>query len=458
MHYPVRAEETQVRAALIGAGHYGVALLCQARAIPGLDMRVVCERTMQQALAAFAHAGIDESEVVCADSAADALRAYERGRWIAVEDASLIMGLPLDVVVECTGDAEAGARHAVAALDAGKHAAMITKEADCAVGPLLKRRADAAGLVYTAVDGDQHGLLMGLVRWARGLGLEVVCGGKALDAEFVYDPEAGTVSDGKRGFLPDDAARATLAPIESPDCAQKAQARRQALSELEFTATFDLAELTIAANATGLVPERPELNAFALRTTEIPRVLCPEEAGGALKHRGAIEAVTQLRGPHEAGLGGGVFVVVACENAYSQNILVTKGLHGDASGEYALICRPYHLCGVETPVSVINAGLGRATGADVYNPRFDLSAVAVSDLAEGAVIAHDGDERVRGRITPAAPAKVGNLIPLYLALGHPLRTAVPAGTVLTVDMFEPPDDSLLWRLREEQDAAFLARG
>jgi predicted homoserine dehydrogenase-like protein len=46
-------------------------------------------------------------------------------------------------------------------------------------------------------------------------------------------------------------------------------------------------------------------------------------------------------------------------------------------------------------------------------------------------------------------------IPLHLANGNRLKVDVPAGTVLTVEMVEPPVDSALWALRVEQGCHFL---
>lgn len=79
------------------------------------------------------------------------------------ENYELLTDVPLDVVVECTGNPEAGARHAELAIKHGKHVAMVNKEADSVVGPMLSRLADKTGVIYTPVDGDQHGLLIGLV-------------------------------------------------------------------------------------------------------------------------------------------------------------------------------------------------------------------------------------------------------------------------------------------------------
>ena len=41
------------------------------------------------------------------------------------------------------------------------------------VGPFLRRTADAAGVVYTMVDGDQPAVTWNIVEWARSLGLEL---------------------------------------------------------------------------------------------------------------------------------------------------------------------------------------------------------------------------------------------------------------------------------------------
>src|SRR6185436_4191017 len=119
--------------------------------------------------------GVPDEAIRLCDSRRAALCAFETGKRVIVADPLLLMDLPLDVIVEATGHPEAGARHAEAAIRHGRHVAMVNKEADATVGPILKRLADEARVVYTAVDGDQHGLLMGLVDWARRLGLEVLC-------------------------------------------------------------------------------------------------------------------------------------------------------------------------------------------------------------------------------------------------------------------------------------------
>ena len=120
--------------------------------------------------------------------------ALELGKRVALADASLIAEIPVDIVVEATGNPEAAAQVGLAALSAGKHLAMVSKEADSVIGPELARRARRDGLVSTPVDGDQPSLLIGLLSWARLLGLKVVSAGKSSEYDFIYDRVHGTVS------------------------------------------------------------------------------------------------------------------------------------------------------------------------------------------------------------------------------------------------------------------------
>ena len=51
---------------------------------------------------------------------------------------------------------------------------LVNAELDATVGPILKRRADAAGVVITNTDGDEPGVTMNLLRYVRTIGLEPV--------------------------------------------------------------------------------------------------------------------------------------------------------------------------------------------------------------------------------------------------------------------------------------------
>jgi predicted homoserine dehydrogenase-like protein len=455
-----------VRAGLIGAGHFATAIVTQSVAIRRMDLPVVAEVDVDLARKAFRLAGYAEEDIALCSSRSQALAALERGQRVVLPDAMLMMDLPIDVVIECTGVPEAAARYCEAAIRQGKHVANVTKEMDVVIGPILKHLADQAGVVYSTVDGDQPGLLIGLVEWARELGLEVLSGGKSIDGEFTYDAEAKRLVFNGHPVALDTAGAHLFDPIE-PGRAERVLAGRTALLPSPLTED-DMAELGIVANATGLMPEAGGPYAPPLRTPEIPEVLCPIEEGGILHQRGVIDAVVTLHGPHEAGMGGGVFVVVGCENDYSRYILTMKGLIANQRRTTMLIYRPFHLCGVEAPMTALCAALLKIpTGATDPQPRVDVVARAVRNIAAGEPAGYElgdvGEEesmreylaRVQPAMHTAGPVRGTQPLPLFMGSGARLKVDVPEGTTITADMVDRPADSRLWALRAEQDKLFF---
>lgn len=453
----VRAPQRPVRAGLIGSGTFGTGILAQVASVPLLEVPAVADSDLDAARRAYGRAGVPDEAIVVCDSRGAALSALEAGKRVITADALLLMELPLEVIVEATGQPEAGARHAEAAIRHGRHVAMVNKEADVTVGPILKRLADEAGVVYTAVDGDQHGLLIGLVAWARRLGLEVLCGGKSRDREIVCDRYAGTFSSGSRQIPLTAEEAGMFEPLSAGEAERYLAARRERLGAWSRIGNWDLVELVIAANATGLAPDLPSgVHCPAVSISEIPYVLCPTEMGGILRSRGVIDAVTCLRQPHEAGLGGGVFLVVTAANDAAREVL-DGGVCQNGDGTATLITRPYHLLGIEAINSILIAGLlGVATGAVDYQPRFDVLIRATRDLEAGTVLGGDHSPEIEAFIGPAAPLADGRPLPTHLANGNPLTRPVPRGTVITREMVVAPADSPLWALRARQDACFFS--
>lgn len=448
-----------VKAAVIGTGHFATATVTQAQSMRRLQVAAVADLNVDAAKSAYFKAGLSENDLRVCETRGEALKALEQGLRVIVRDSSLLMDLPLDVIMEATGNPEAAARHAVAAIGQGKQVVMATKETDCAVGPILNYLASRAGVVYTQADGDQHGMLIALIDWARELGLEILTAGKARDSEFLYDHQNGVVTCGSHSVHLSEEEKSWLAPIKNGREAEFVEARHRILKELPQVAGYDVSELCIAANATGLEIEVDALLCPVLHTPEIPRVLCPREEGGIVSKSGVIDAVTSLHYPEEAHLGGGVFMTVRCQSEYSRHILATKGCLSNHSGDVSLVYRPYHLCGVETPITLLCAGLlGLSTGVSKeYRLQYDMVAKARRDLKAGETIDNDHSPDLQALIKPASPLGGAHPLPFHLGVGHQLREAVPAGTVITADMVEAPTDSQLWQLRQQQDKVFQSR-
>jgi predicted homoserine dehydrogenase-like protein len=93
-----------------------------------------------------------------------------------------------------------------------------------------------------------------------------------------------------------------------------------------------------------------------------------------------------------------------------------------------------------------------------YRPVCDLVAKAEIDLPAGHVLDIVGTRHAVPGLEPllmdAMPAEGSNPLPYYMAVGRRLARPVKAGEFITADAVEPPGQSVLWRLRAEQDAAF----
>jgi len=447
-----------VRAGLIGTGTYGISLLAQVRHINGLEISFVCDRDLSAARTACRAADIPEERIAVCDSRAAIHKALARDMHIITADADLLFDAPLDVIVECTGHPESGARHAESALRNGKHVAMVNKETDSVVGPRLHQLADRQGVVYTPVDGDQHGLLIGLVGWARQIGLEVVCGGKARADDYVFDQNRRIIRYASQSITLSADQCTALKKHRLNDTTPAMANRKALLADLPGAGAADLCESVIAANATGLVPDIPTLHAPIARITEIAEVLCGQDHGGLLRGSGKIDVIGCLRRPDEAGMNGGVFVVVSGKNAAAWKLLTEKGLTSNHRGTCGLVYRPYHLLGVETPISILCAGLlKKTTGSTSFRLAHDLVARTTRNIKKGTVIRSihaKADPMLEPLIIPSATATSGNPIPFYMAVNNRLNTEVPAGTMLTANMIEPPAASRLWVLRREMEKNF----
>src|SRR6185312_16715138 len=120
-------------------------------------------------------------------AAATIAEAYKQRTTLVTDDAHALIADPrVEVIVEATGVPGAGIRHALLAIAHGKHIVMVNVEADAVAGPLLARRAQSAGVVYSLAWGDQPALICEHVDWARAAGFKVICAGKGTRYEPHY--------------------------------------------------------------------------------------------------------------------------------------------------------------------------------------------------------------------------------------------------------------------------------
>ena len=446
-----------VNAGLIGCGDFGTTIVTQSYTAPRMRLRIIAELKPERAVHAWTLAGVSQGDIIVCDTPGQARLSYNAGKHVVVRDASILTDIAPDVVVCCTRSPESGARFAKAAIDAGSHVVMVDKEADGVVGPTLKHMADSKGLVYTTDDGDEPGLLMGMVNWARSIGMEVLAGGNVHEAMF--DPDSQTLTSRDRTVRLTDAQMKYMERVNPGNLRETIYARR------EMTQAFRIDEecgdpychMAIAANGTGLAPDRAQPLRPLVYWDELPGVLAPRDMGGIVDNvRGAVDIPTIIRRKGDPPYGGSVYTVITCPNKYAMEKMRSKGLITNHDVTAGLLYRPYHLCGAETAMSILCAGLLKLpTGSANIRQNVDIICSARRHMRKGEIVGPAGDSGWNRDFCCSLAKGVrlsdGNPIPFYMMEGNRLAADVPEGAVITAGMLDRRPDSVLWQLRREQD-------
>ncbi len=171
------ADGRPIRVGLVGAGFMGRAVALQlCRPMPGMRLVAIANRTLAHAQQAWAAAV--QANATIARTQRELDEAISAARPVVTNDAALVSRAPeIDVIIETTSDIETSAQLVLDAISARKHVVHMNAQLDATVGPLLKSRAEVAGVVYSGCDGDEPAVAMNLVRHVRTLGFQVVMAG-----------------------------------------------------------------------------------------------------------------------------------------------------------------------------------------------------------------------------------------------------------------------------------------
>ncbi|HEY5795891.1 MAG TPA: flagellar biosynthesis protein FlgA [Bosea sp. (in: a-proteobacteria)] len=450
-----------IETCLVGSGGFGRSYLAQARKIPLVNARIAVDMTAEAAGRAFEAAGYAKAEIVLCETPEQAKAAWDAGHCVAAGRLETVLALPFQLLAEATGSPEAATRHALMAIEARRHVALVSKEADSVVGPGLAFLAREKGVVVTPVDGDQPSLLIALASWAEVLGLEIIAAGKSSEYDFVFDPATGSVTcNGVTQILP-ELKQHWLGGTPSAVVRTAAERARILGQAFPLRAVPDLCEMTLVANALGFSADAAAFHAPPARIPEIADLFADKAQGGLMSGERRIDVFHHLRLAEEASFAGGVFIVVRCDNAETWEMLAGKGHVVGHDGKTAMIYLPRHLLGVEVATSILDAvGLGRSGYGEDYRPRQDLVAVAQRDLAAGTVLTMGGHHHsiadVGAEVRPATALAQESPAPFYLVADRKLVRAVKAGDAILLGDVEIAADSSLLAMRRRQDAIFAA--
>jgi predicted homoserine dehydrogenase-like protein len=427
-----------IRVGLIGAGKFGTMFLAQALRTPGMHLMAVADLAPARARDAMTRVGWPAERI----AAASLDQAYDKGITFIGDDAAAAIAAPqIEVVIDATGVPAAGIRHALLAIEHGKHIVMVNVEADVLAGPLLAERAAKAGVVYSMAYGDQPALIAELVDWARAAGFEVVAAGKGTKYLPIYHASTPETVWSYYGLTPE-------------------QARLGGMNSQMFNSFLDGTksgiEMAAVANATGLAPAKGGLRFPPCGVDDLPRLLHPG-AGGLLDHKGQPEVVSSLERdgrPVFRDLRWGVYVVFEAASDYIARCFSEYGMVTDPSGRYFTLYKRWHLIGLEVGVSVASVALrGEATGvAQAWHA--DVVATAKRDLHAGEVLDGEGGYTVWGKLLPAATSRAIDGLPLALAHGVTLKRKVAKGDTVRFADVAIDTASRAYGLRREMERRF----
>ncbi|MGH8758324.1 MAG: NAD(P)H-dependent oxidoreductase [Burkholderiales bacterium] len=436
------AQGKRLRVGLIGAGKFGAMYLAQVPKTPGLHLAGIADLSPQNARTNLERVGWN-AERYAAPSLDAALSS---GLTHVGEDWQALVAHPaVDIIVEATGDPIAAVEHALVAFGHGKHVVMVTVEADAMCGPLLARRAQEAGVVYSLAYGDQPALICDLVDWARAAGFKVVAAGRGHKWLPHFAQSTPETVWGYYGLTPE-------------------QARIGGLNPKMFNSFLDgskpAIESTAVCNATGLTPAPWGLKFPPASVDDIPTVMRPVSEGGHLHHKGQVEVVSSLEAdgrviPYDIRFG--VWVVFEGETEYIRNCFKEYMVRTDSSGRYACLYKRWHLIGLEVGISVASVGLRREPTGCPTGFRADVVATAKRDLKPGEILDGEGGYTVVGKLMPAqASLRLGGLS-LGLAHGVKLLKPVAAGQPLCWTDVAVDESSYAVKVRREMERLFASQ-
>lgn len=415
---------TPIRVSLIGAGQMGKDIVAQISEMKGISCDVIVDINTDIALDALKQAEY-QGEIIVTDSVDEADEAIRAGKKVVSTNYKVaVMAEQIQSVIDATGSPEMGARVTMDCIRYKKHIVMMNVECDITIGPILRQLCEKAGIVYSLTAGDEPGSIIEVYRFAKALGFEVVAAGKGKNnpLDFYANP-------GQEEWKSKAAAR-DMNP-------------RMLIEFVDGSKT--MIEMCAVSNATGLIPDVRGMHGPQCNVKDLAKVFSLKEQGGILDKTGVVDY----------GLGDinpGVFVIVTTQNKRIIDGLVQRDM---GTGPNYLLYRPYHLCSIETPITAVQAVLyGESTAHPMDHLVSECITIAKTDLKAGQRLDAIGEYCYRATIELADVAREGNMLPVGLAKGAVLKTDVAKDEVITYDMVELDNSSVLLQLRRMQDQMY----
>jgi predicted homoserine dehydrogenase-like protein len=402
---------------MVGAGATGRAIALQlGTPVPGMRLVAVANRTPEHGERALREAGVEKWSRV--ESASRAEASISRGVPVLTDDPSVLTRCDaIDLLIEVTGTVEPAARIVLDAFDHGKHVVLVNAELDSLIGPILKVKADKAGVVVTHTDGDEPGVAMTLLRYLRTLGLQTVAAGNIKGmVDYYRNPET-----------------------------QRAFAEKHGQDVKKVTSFADSTKLsmetTVLSNATGFhVGRRGMYGPACVDVREVAGLLPSDQ----MLETGLVDYALGAA-PHT-----GAFVVVHEPSPLKQVQLAYYKL-GD--GPFYVFYTPFHLPHLQIASTIGRLAVYRdATVAPIGGPVCEVVSVAKRDLKAGERLDGIGGFCTYGLIDNTSAARAMSALPIGLSEGRVLCRDIAKDEVVSFNDVEATPEGIVEKLWKEQSA------
>ena len=405
-----------IRVGMVGAGATGRAIALQlGTPVTGIRLVAISNRTLEHAERAYREAGIQNWLRVTSVKEADTAIAH--GQAILTDDPSVLTACnAIDLLIEVTGSVEPAARVVLQAFERGKHVVLVNAELDSFIGPILKHKADQAGVVVTHTDGDEPGVAMTLLRYLRTLGLCTVAAGNLKGMVDYY---------------------------RNPDT-QKAFAAKNDQDVKKVTSFADSTKLsmeaTVLANATGFHAGRRGMYGPECKEVREMANLLPADQ---MLSTGLVDYALGAS-PYT-----GAFVIVH-EDSPLKKVQLAYYKLGD--GPFYVFYTPFHLPHIQIASTIGRAVIHHdATVAPIAGPVCEVVTVAKRDLKAGERLDGIGGFCAYGLVDNSSAARSISALPIALSEGCVMRHGVPKDQVLTFADVVSPTGRLTEALWKEQN-------
>jgi len=384
-----------IKIAIAGAGYMAKGLVNQISLMSGIEVIAISSKTKTKAV---------NLANILSEQSVEVLDTIDE---LAFCDAQ--------VVLDLTGDVEAGARLLEKCIMNNKHV-MASAETDATVGPVLNELAKEHHVVYTNMWGDEPGLTKSLYDYSELLGFEIMAIGKF------------------KGFHDSYATPDSVKPW-----ADKSGQNPVVISSFADGSKLSM-EMTVISNSTGFVADVRGMHMPEGNITDVCDLLKLEEEGGILKQKGVLEVI---RGAQPSGA---VFALVRTDN---EAIISSFNYYKQGDGPNYMLYIPYHMPGIEMIYGIIELMLlKKACIKPKGKPVSDAIASAKRDLEPGMVLEQIGGFDYFGQIEKAEIALKIKALPLGLAPDALVVKPVKKGEVITLDDVIIKKHEVCLRLRQ----------